>query len=104
MYTVRRGSVRGPNLMIIRALTNDYKGSNLAVYITGDGSEVVEEEVFRLAKARTGQFQPTLILIGTRLGLDRITPVYWEALKSTLHLPQSVGIAGYVSLNQTTSN
>jgi cysteine protease ATG4 len=39
-------------------------------------------------------FKPTLVLVGTRLGLDRVTPVYWEALKTALQMPQSVGIAG----------
>ncbi|RMZ84373.1 hypothetical protein DV738_g581, partial [Chaetothyriales sp. CBS 135597] len=37
---------------------------------------------------------PTLILLAVRLGIDRITPVYHEALKSALTFPQSVGIAG----------
>jgi cysteine protease ATG4 len=37
---------------------------------------------------------PTLILLGIRLGIDRVTPVYHEALKACLHFPQSVGIAG----------
>lgn len=32
--------------------------------------------------------------MGIRLGIDRITPVYWDALKDSLRLPQSVGIAG----------
>jgi cysteine protease ATG4 len=75
---------------------NENLGDKLAVYITGDGSEVFEDAVFQIAKARTGSFQPVLILIGTRLGLDRITPVYWEALKASLQMPQSVGIAGCV--------
>jgi len=55
---------------------------------------VFEDAVFQIAKARTGSFRPILILIGTRLGLDRITPVYWEALKASLQMSQSVGIAG----------
>jgi cysteine protease ATG4 len=55
---------------------------------------VFEDAVLKTAKEKHGTFQPTLILIGTRLGLDRITPVYWEALKQTLNMPQSVGIAG----------
>lgn len=49
-----------------------------------------------IAKAENNTFQPTLILVGTRLGLDKITPVYWEALKASLQMPQSIGIAGYV--------
>jgi cysteine protease ATG4 len=94
MHPVRMQTGVGAKLTITRALTNAHSDTNLAVHITEDGSEVVEESVFRVAKAKTGSFQPTLILIGTRLGLDRITPVYWEALKSALHLPQSIGIAG----------
>jgi cysteine protease ATG4 len=47
-----------------------------------------------IAKPNGGNFQPTLILVGTRLGLDKITPVYWEALKSSIQIPQSIGIAG----------
>jgi cysteine protease ATG4 len=47
-----------------------------------------------IAKADNNTFQPTLILVGTRLGLDKITPVYWDGLKATLQMPQSIGIAG----------
>lgn len=42
-------------------------------------------------------FQPTLILVGTRLGIDKINQVYEQALISTLQMPQSIGIAGYVT-------
>jgi hypothetical protein len=77
-----------------RALALQQATVSLAVYITGDGSDVYEDKVFEAAKGKTGSFQPTLLLVGTRLGLDRITPVYWEALKDTLQMPQSVGIAG----------
>lgn len=47
-----------------------------------------------IAKPDDTTFHPTLILVGTRLGLDKITPVYWEALESSIKMPQSVGIAG----------
>lgn len=50
-----------------------------------------------VARNSSGVFQPTLILLGTRLGIDHITPVYWDGLKATLQLPQSVGIAGYIA-------
>lgn len=40
------------------------------------------------------KFQPTLIVLGIRLGIERITPAYHAALKASLELPQSVGIAG----------
>ena len=41
-------------------------------------------------------FHPTLILVGTRLGIDKVNKVYWESLTSSLQMPQSVGIAGWV--------
>lgn len=52
-----------------------------------------------LAKSGGHSFRPTLILVGTRLGIDKITPVYWEALLSALQMPQSVGIAGYAGFH-----
>lgn len=62
--------------------------------MTGDGSDVYEDKFMGIAKSDGLGFKPTLILVGTRLGLDKITPVYWEALKSSLQMPQSIGIAG----------
>ena len=62
--------------------------------MNGDGADVYEDSFFKLAKDGDGNFNPTLILVGIRLGIDRVTPAYWEALKATLQLPQSVGIAG----------
>lgn len=49
-----------------------------------------------IAKPEGCLFQPTLILVGTRLGIDKINPIYWESLVATLQMPQAVGIAGYV--------
>lgn len=48
-----------------------------------------------IAKPDGETFHPTLVLVGTRLGIDKINQVYWESLTATLQLPQSVGIAGY---------
>lgn len=49
-----------------------------------------------VAKPDGETFHPTLILVGTRLGIDKINQVYWEALTAALQMPQSVGIAGFV--------
>src|SRR6266536_1463066 len=97
LYTVRHHSRgRGYHLLIFnRALTKDREPSDLRVYITGDDSDVYEDTFMSIAKP-DGVFKPTLILVGTRLGLDKITPVYWEALKASVQMPQSIGIAGYV--------
>ncbi len=77
-----------------RALSHKYESTGLKVYMNGDGADVYEDSFFKLAKASDGTLTPTLILVGIRLGIDRVTPAYWEALKVTLQLPQSVGIAG----------
>ncbi|KAE8362964.1 putative cysteine protease atg4 [Aspergillus caelatus] len=64
------------------------------VYVTNDTSDVYEDSFLRVARNGSGSIQPTLILLGTRLGIDNVTPVYWDGLKAVLQLPQSVGIAG----------
>lgn len=48
----------------------------------------------QVAQPDGDQFWPTLVLVGIRLGIDRVTPVYWDALKACLQMPQSIGIAG----------
>ncbi|RMZ90254.1 hypothetical protein DV736_g2517, partial [Chaetothyriales sp. CBS 134916] len=74
----------------------------LRVYAAQNGSEVYENRFRSIAASSSSPdsphaantVQPTLILLAVRLGIDRITPVYHEGLKSTLTFPQSVGIAG----------
>ncbi|KZL75501.1 cysteine protease ATG4 (peptidase family C54) [Colletotrichum tofieldiae] len=78
----------------IQALANTQAHQPLRVYSTGDGPDVYEDKFMKIAKPDGSQFHPTLILVGTRLGIDKITPVYWEALIAALQMPQSVGIAG----------
>lgn len=77
-----------------RMLLNESQASDLRVYTTGDGSDVYEDTFMNIAKPNGDDFKPTLVLIGTRLGIDKVTPVYWEALKSALQMSQSIGIAG----------
>jgi cysteine protease ATG4 len=70
------------------------KSPNLRVYVTSDTSDVYEDKFTQVARDQTGRMQPTLILLGIRLGIDHITPVYWDGLRAALQYPQSVGIAG----------
>ncbi|KAL9129731.1 MAG: hypothetical protein Q9217_001889 [Psora testacea] len=78
----------------IQALSHGYENTGLKVYVNGNGADVYEDSFLRLAKSSNGTFTPTIILLGIRLGIDRVTPAYWEALKASLELPQSLGIAG----------
>lgn len=79
----------------IQALTSS-SGLSLNIYSPNDGQDVYEDSFMKIAKSDGQTFNPTLILIRTRLGIDKITPIYWDALIAGLHMPQSVGIAGYV--------
>src|SRR5436853_6137330 len=93
-----------PLLTSTRALSNNYRNSDLRVYITGDGSDVYEDTFMSIAKPDGINFKPTLVLVGTRLGIDKVTPVYWEALQAPLKMPQSIGIEGQVSALSTRRN
>ncbi|OOF98474.1 hypothetical protein ASPCADRAFT_161938 [Aspergillus carbonarius ITEM 5010] len=79
---------------IDRALSSQCEHPMLRVYVTNDTSEVYQDKFMSVARNNSGVFQPTLILLGTRLGINHITPVYWDGLKAALQFPQSVGIAG----------
>lgn len=98
MYTVSFNSCWSSTfsyLTGVRALSSEYTPSELRVYITGDGADVYEDSFLKVARRTEDEnFTPTLILVGIRLGIDRVTPAYWEALKESLKLPQSIGIAG----------
>ncbi|KAH6608843.1 cysteine protease atg4 [Trichoderma cornu-damae] len=76
-----------------RALTSS-SGLPLCIYSPSDGQDVYEDSFMKVARPDGRNFHPTLILIGTRLGIDKITPIYWEALIAALQMPQTVGIAG----------
>lgn len=78
----------------IQDLANKYNEAGLKVYVSGDGADVYEDKLKQIAVDDDGNWQPTLILVGTRLGIDKINPVYWEALKASLQMKQSIGIAG----------
>lgn len=78
----------------IQDLATKYQEAGLHVYVSGDGADVYEDKLIQVAEDDHGAWKPTLILVGTRLGIDKITPVYWEALKASLQMRQSIGIAG----------
>jgi hypothetical protein len=57
-----------------------------------------EEAFLQVARPSSDTFVPTLVLVGTRLGTDKINPAYWDGVLASLQMPQSVGIAGLVQL------
>ncbi|KAK4124216.1 hypothetical protein N657DRAFT_655523 [Parathielavia appendiculata] len=77
----------------IRDLAKQHERS-LRIYSTGDLPDVYEDSFMATAMPDGETFHPTLILVCTRLGIDKINKVYEEALISTLQMEQSIGIAG----------
>ncbi|KAJ1661946.1 Cysteine protease atg4 [Coemansia sp. RSA 1813] len=71
---------------IIRKLAQE-ANHDLNIYTTTDG-------VVYLADICADEFRPTLILVTSMLGIDRVNPVYYPFIQASLTLPQSAGIAG----------
>ncbi|BCR91716.1 cysteine protease ATG4 [Aspergillus chevalieri] len=80
--------------LCIQALCEQCQEPKLRVYVSNENANVYQHKFMEIARDDAGYIRPTLILLGTRLGIDHITPVYWDALKAALQYPQSVGIAG----------
>lgn len=87
----------------IKALVSAFPKAGLGVSIAGD-SVIYQSDVYaashdpvgspkRNARKSWGD-KGVLVLIGTRLGIDGVNPVYYEAIKEIYTWPQSVGIAG----------
>lgn len=75
----------------IKTLVHGYPAAGLAVCSVVDGS-VYRSEV---QAASGGNWQtPVLLLIGLRLGIDGVNPIYHEGVQGVFKFPQSVGIAG----------
>lgn len=87
----------------IKQLVSDFSEASIGVVLDHDG-------VFHLNEVRASSAQqvgtgsrrkpdavwqrPVLILIGIRLGLESVNPIYYDSVKATFSFPQSVGIAG----------
>ncbi|KNZ71586.1 Cysteine protease ATG4 [Termitomyces sp. J132] len=73
----------------IKTLVNVFPDAGLGVVVATDGV-LFQSEVFRTSWGD----RPVLLLIGVRLGLDGVNPIYYETIKMLYTFPQSVGIAG----------
>ena len=79
-----------------RALVHNFPESGLGVYVTTDGV-IYKDQVEEAATLKKSVgFGNLLILVTIRLGIDKLNPIYNDAIKKTLEFPQTLGIAGYV--------
>ncbi|KAF7760326.1 hypothetical protein Agabi119p4_11002 [Agaricus bisporus var. burnettii] len=96
----------------VKRLVNEFPRSGVGVSVAKDGV-LSQTDVFLASHAdsstttrthskstsSTSQAlhwgdRPVLILVGLRLGIDGVNPIYYETIKTLFTLPQSVGIAG----------
>ncbi|KAF8548280.1 hypothetical protein OG21DRAFT_1489519 [Imleria badia] len=87
----------------IKALVHAFPEAGLGVAVAADGV-VYQSDVYaasnvhigsprRHARSSWGE-RGVLVLIGIRLGIDGVNPIYYEPIKALYTFPQSVGIAG----------
>ncbi|KAF9436008.1 Cysteine protease atg4 [Entomortierella beljakovae] len=78
---------------VTKALVHNFPESGLSVYVTTDGV-IYKDQVEEAMAKKPGGFGSLLILVTIRLGIDKLNPIYNDAIKSTFEFPQSLGIAG----------
>ncbi|KAJ7330308.1 peptidase family C54-domain-containing protein [Mycena albidolilacea] len=85
----------------LRMLVDAFPACGLGVSVATDGT-LYQTEVFAASHSPSGKDtkqqrwgdRPVLLLLGIRLGLDGVNPIYYETIKALYTFPQSVGIAG----------
>ena len=110
------GTWFGPNTVaqVLRKLCKFDPSNDIAIYVAMDNTVVINEvkqaalakteEINNLEKSETEQetndsektykWQPLLLFISLRLGLNEINPVYIPGLKTCLTLPCTLGVIG----------
>ncbi|MCO5585190.1 hypothetical protein L7F22_039122 [Adiantum nelumboides] len=88
----------------IKKLVDEYPACGLGVSVASDGVIYLDQVKLQACKSHiNGQKRasvlhkwerPILVLIGVRLGLEGVHPMYHDSIKATFSFPQSVGIAG----------
>ncbi|KAM0789478.1 hypothetical protein ACM66B_000298 [Microbotryomycetes sp. NB124-2] len=78
----------------IKALANEHGPSGLKVVNAVDGTIFASDVADAARGDEPAWTSPVLVLIGLRLGIDGVNPIYHDAVKGIFQFPQSVGIAG----------
>ncbi|KAI1303405.1 Cysteine protease atg4 [Mortierella claussenii] len=79
---------------VTKALVHNFPESGLSVYVTTDGVIYKDQVEEAATQKKAGGFGHLLILVTIRLGIDKLNPIYNDAIKTTFEFPQSLGIAG----------
>jgi hypothetical protein len=90
----------------IKKLVDDFPEAGLGVTLASDGVIYLDQvraqaQLPSSSRHRSGSnnsssswTRPVLVLIGVRLGLEGVHPMYHDSIKATFSFPHSVGIAG----------
>lgn len=93
----------------IKKLVDDFPEAGLGVTLSSDGVIYLDQvrsqaQMPSSSGLRSGSnnssgsgnswTRPVLVLIGVRLGLEGVHPMYYDSIKATFSFPHSVGIAG----------
>lgn len=87
----------GPNTVaqVLKKLSVYDEWSSLKIHVAMDNTVVTEEiELLCQGEEKDSIWNPLLLVIPLRLGLLNINPIYIDALKACLQMPQSVGMIG----------
>ncbi|KAG1736670.1 cysteine protease required for autophagy [Suillus paluster] len=87
----------------IKTLVHAFPEAGLGVSVATDGV-IYQSDVYAASNVHIGSprrhmraawgGRAVLVLIGIRLGIDGVNPIYYETIKALFTFPQSVGIAG----------
>ncbi|KAH9020204.1 hypothetical protein EDB85DRAFT_532534 [Lactarius pseudohatsudake] len=87
----------------IKSLVQNFPEASLGISVAVDG-QIFQTDVYSASHSPTQSPRPrklsrwggraVVVLIGIRLGLDGVNPIYYETIKALYTFPQLVGIAG----------
>ncbi|CCL99974.1 uncharacterized protein FIBRA_01999 [Fibroporia radiculosa] len=89
----------------IKTLVHAFPEAGLGVSVAVDGV-IYQSDVYAVSRSTMGLGSPrkhgrpswgdraVLVLIGIRLGIDGVNPIYYDLIKALYTLPQTLGIAG----------
>ncbi|EMD42359.1 ATG4-like protein [Gelatoporia subvermispora B] len=87
----------------IKTLVHAFPEAGLGVSVATD-SVIYQSDVYTASRSNLGSprrngrsgwgDRAVLVLVGIRLGLDGVNPIYYDTIKALYTFPQSVGIAG----------
>ncbi|KAH9980532.1 hypothetical protein BJV74DRAFT_101947 [Russula compacta] len=87
----------------IKTLVHNFPEASLGISVAVD-SQIFQSDVYSASHPPTSSPRPrknsrwgeraVVVLIGIRLGIDGVNPIYYDTIKALYTFPQSIGIAG----------